>query len=390
MRRMLRLLVLAAVGGAVSGVGVYAFLRSLDAATTARLDTPWLVWLLPVGGAAVAALYHAIGGRARSGTAGVIAEATVLTHGAPARMAPLILAGSVASHAVGASVGREGGALQISASLTDSGSRLLRIPADDRRLLLAASLAGGWGAAFGVPVTGVVFAWRFARRQRLRTVPLSAVSALVGQWTVGALGYDLARPDPLDDTDWSLGLVATLFAAGIVFGLLARWFVWLLGRVRRHSARRLHNAALRGAVGGIAVLIVASVAGRDVLGMSLPLLDDALAGASIEWWIAPAKLVASALSLGAGFVGGDVMPLFVIGATAGAALAAVVGAEGARAVLVASVGSTVAYGAAASATVLGIVMSVERFGRHALLPAVIVAFVARGAAGRPGLYSAHH
>lgn len=390
MRRLLRLLVLSAVSGAISGAGVYAFLRSLDAATSARLERPWLVWLLPVGGAAVAAAYHAIGGRARGGTAGVIAEATVLTHGVPARMAPLILAGSVASHAVGASVGREGGALQISASLTDTGARALRISPDDRRLLLAASLAGGWGAAFGVPVTGVVFAWRFARRQRLRTVPLAAVSAIVGRWTVGALGYDLRPPEPLGDIDWSLGAILMLLLAGIVFGLLARWFVGLLGLVRRHAARRLHRAALRGAAGGIVVLAIGALAGRDILGMSLPLLDDALAGRDIEWWTAPAKLVASAVSLGTGFVGGDVTPLFVIGATAGSALAAALGAEGARTVLLASIGSTVAYGAAASATLLGIVMSVERFGRHAMLPAIIVAVAARLAAGRPGLYSAHH
>ena len=87
MLRPLRLLLLAALGGAATGVVVFAFLRTLDAVTDARADAPWLAWLLPVVGFVVAGTYHSFGGRAKGGTPGVIAEATVFTHGAPARMA---------------------------------------------------------------------------------------------------------------------------------------------------------------------------------------------------------------------------------------------------------------------------------------------------------------
>lgn len=390
MVRLLRLLALSAAAGVVGGAGVFVFLRGLDAATALRLDEPWLIWLLPLCGAVVAGTYHAVGGRARSGTSGVVAEANVLTHGAPARMAPLVLAGSVASHAVGASVGREGGALQISASLTDTTARVLRVSPDDRRFLLAASLAAGWGAAFGVPATGMAFAWRFARRQRLRALPLTAIAAVTGQWTVSALGYEVARPGRVDHVDWSPGLLLTLVAAGIVFGLLGRWFVSGLWRVRRFAARHLRHQASRGAVGGAVVLALAGVAGRDILGMSLPLLDTSLGGTVPSWWTAPLKLIASVISLGTGFVGGDVMPLFVIGATGGAVLAGAIGADGARTILVAALGSTVTFGAAASASLVGIVLAAERFGRHAIIPAIVVAGVARIAAGRPSLYATTH
>ncbi|MFZ9629143.1 MAG: chloride channel protein [Ilumatobacteraceae bacterium] len=390
MLRPIRLLVLSAVGGAVTGLVVFAFLRSLDAVTDIRLETPWLVWLLPVVGIVVAATYHAFGGRAKGGTPGVIAEANVLTHGAPARMAPLIFAGASAGHLVGASVGREGAALQLAASVTDTGARALRLGSADRRYLLAASLAGGWGAAFGVPVTGVVFTWCFARHQRLRTVPLSIASALVGRAVVQRLGYDLSSGVTVPDTDWGPRLFAALVLAGIAFGLLARLFVALLHGVRRVTARRIHAPAWRAAAGGVVLIGYFAVFGRDTMGLSLPLLREALAGDHVRWFIAPLKLVATALSLGTGFVGGEVAPLFVIGGTAGASLAGFLALDGSRRLLLAALGSTVTFAAAASAPMLGVVLAVERFGWHALVPALVVSCSTRVAAGRPGLYTAHH
>jgi H+/Cl- antiporter ClcA len=278
----------------------------------------------------------------------------------------------------------------VAASITDTGARALRLPAEDRRLLLAAALAAGWGAAFAVPITGMAFAWRFARRQRIRALPLTALAAVAAERTVSALGYEHRRPAPVGDVDWSVGLILLLVVAGLLFGVLARWFVASLRRVRGLAARHLPHPAARGAVGGFALLLLVAIAGRDVLGLSLPLLDDSLGGGTTPWWTAPMKLVATAVSLGTGFVGGDVTPLFVIGASAGATIASVVGAASARVSLVAALGSTVTFGAASSATVVGVILAAERFGRHAIVPALVVALAARLAAGRPALYAESH
>lgn len=392
--RAVRLAALAAVGGAATGVVVLAFLESLDRVTELRLDQPWLVWLLPAVGAIVAGVYHRWGGRAKGGTTAVIEQANVFTHGAPARMAPLIFGGAIVGHTVGASVGREGAALQIAASVTDSGGRLLGLPDRDRRLLLAASIAGGWGAAFGVPLTGVVFTFQFARHHRWRTVPFAIVSAFTGRAVVSGLGYDLDGTPPLPEVDWTFGLFASLLLAGVVFGLLARWFVRGLHGVRRRAARAVPRPALRGFVGGALVLAFALVVGRDHLGLSLPLLQESLDPATVgdpfSWARPILKLVVTALSLGTGFVGGDVAPLLVIGGTAGAALASSLGAGVADRVLIAALGSSVTYAAAASVTLTGIVLAVEQFGWHALVPALVVSITTRLAAGRPGLYAGEH
>ena len=114
-----RLLLFAAIGGGLTGLISYAFLRSLDWATDTRIANGWLVWLLPFVGLLVGATYHYLGGRAKGGTPAVIEQGHLFTHGVPARMAPMIFGGSVAGHLAGASVGREGAALQMAGSVTD-------------------------------------------------------------------------------------------------------------------------------------------------------------------------------------------------------------------------------------------------------------------------------
>ncbi|HUC33218.1 MAG TPA: chloride channel protein, partial [Ilumatobacteraceae bacterium] len=137
---------------------------------------------------------------------------------------------------------------------------------------------------------------------------------------------------------------------------------------------------------GLATLALMALAGREYLGLSLPLLGEALAGEPIDWWVPFLKLLFTAIALGTGFVGGEVAPLFVIGGTLGASMGSPLHTD--RAML-AAVGSTTTFAAAASVALTGIVLSVEQFGRHALVPALIVAVTARMAAGRPGLYLHH-
>ena len=224
----------------------------------------------------------------------------------------------------------------------------------------------------------------------LRTVPLSIAAAFASRAVVDRLGYDVGSGITLPDTDWTFRFVATLAVAGLVFGSFARLFVAALHGVRRVAARRIHRPAVRAAVGGAVLIAYFAVFGSDTMGMSLPLLRDALAGDHVRWYLAPLKLVATALSLGTGFVGGEVAPLFVIGGTAAASLAGFLSLDAARRLVVVALGSTVTFAAAASTTVLGVVLSVERFGRHALVPAIVVSLTTRLAAGRPGLYTSHH
>jgi H+/Cl- antiporter ClcA len=378
--------VFAAVGGALTGVVSYAFLHALDWATETRLEHGWLQWLLPLAGAVVAGTYHRWGGRAKGGTPYVIEQSHIHTHGVPARMAPFIFAGSTLGHLFGASVGREGAALQMAGSVTDTIARGARLSRQQRRTLVAASLAGGWGGVFAVPFTGVVFALQVCRGHRVRTLVPAVVSAFTATWVVRLLGYELSDRPRLPKSEWTLGLPFKFALFGIAVGLLARLFVATLKRVKRRSARWFHRPTVRAAAGGVATIALVWLFGTGYVGLSTPMYSTAIAGGAVDWWQPLLKLLFTAVALGTGYVGGEVLPLFVMGATLGGTLAPALGANGS---LLAATGAPAAFASAASVAITGVVLSVEQFGSGVLVPALIVGLFARLAAGRPGLYRAH-
>jgi H+/Cl- antiporter ClcA len=151
-------------------------------------------------------------------------------------------------------------------------------------------------------------------------------------------------------------------------------------------ARWMHWPPGRAIVGGAATLGLMILFGRDYLGLSTPLVEQAFSGQHVDIGVPFLKLVFTVVALGTGFVGGEVLPLFVIGSTLGAAIAPGLHAP---APLLATTGSAAAFASAASVAVTGVVLTVEQFGWHSLIPALIVGGVARVAAGRPGLYVAH-
>jgi H+/Cl- antiporter ClcA len=376
----------AAIGGGLTGLISLAFLRSLDWATRTRLAHGWLVWFLPLVGLVVAAVYFYWGGRAKGGTPGVIEQAHTFTQGVPARMAPMIFGGSVAGHVFGASVGREGAALQMAGSVTDTAARAARLTDHERRTLIAASLAGGWGAVFGVPMTGVFFTLQMAKGHRRGALIPAIVSAFAGRWVVDALGYSMANRPHIPAPDWTIGLPFKLALTGLAVGIIGRLFVATLKAVRLRMGHWFHWPPMRAVIGGAATLGLMVLVGRDYLGLSNPLVAQAFSGAHVHIWVPFLKLAFTAIALGTGFVGGEVAPLFVMGSTLGAAIAPPLNAPGP---LLATTGSAAAFASAASVALTGVVLTVEQFGWHTFVPALIVGLFARSIAGRPGLYVAH-
>jgi len=379
----LRLVALAALGGVLTGLASYVLLRAFDWAARTRFAHGWVVWLLPLAGLAIGFVYYRIGGRANGGTIYVVQQAHELGGGVPARTAPLILAGSTTGQLFGASVGREGVGLQMAGSITDTGGRLLRLSATDRQTLLEASLAGAFGAVFGVPFAGVVFAVQLAPRRRLVTLLVSIAAAFTGNATVHLLGYEHEQFPRLPATDWTLGLPFKLLLMGVACGLTARLFVWLVHWLKHTMAQRVLWPPARPVLGGLATIGLVALVGRDYLGLSLPLIGEAFAGADVAIWVPYLKLLFTAVALGCGFVGGEVTPLFVMGATLGAALAPTLHVPY---LLLVACGFAAVFAAAASVTWAGVVMAIELFGWHAAVPAILIGVTARVFAGLPGLY----
>ncbi len=328
---LLRWIVLGSVVGVLAGLSSAGFLVTLDWVTDIRHHHPWILWLLPVAGFGIGLVYHYFGGDAVAGNNLIIDEIHEPKAWIPRRMAPLIYLGTEITQLFGGSVGREGTALQMSGSLTDWFSRLARLKPADRRILLIAALAGGFGAVFSVPVAGFVFALEVQSIGRMRYDALvpAVTASLVGDLVVRGLGVHETRLPALTGVDLSVPLAAKVALAGLAFGLIARCFAALTHAIQHASFTVALWPPLRPFFGGVAVVGLTYLVGnRDYNGLSLGLIAASLAGgAGVVAFAFAWKLVFTAVTLGSGFQGGEVTPLFVMGATLGVTLGRLLGVD---------------------------------------------------------------
>ena len=383
--RLVRWIVLGAASGALAGLAGWVFLEVLDRVTRTRTHHGWLLYLLPAAGLGLGMAYHHLGGRAKQGNALLIEQIHEPTDWVPRRMAPMILVGTWATHLFGGSAGREGTALQLSGSLTDSMSRLLRLRDDDRRLLLIAALGGGFGAVFGVPLAGTVFALEVQSLGRVRyeAIAPTLTAAIVGNQVVRGLGYHhhVWAPLSVHLTPW---LALRLALAGLCFGLAGAAFIELAEAIKAAVGRLFAYPPFRTALGGAVIVGLAALVGRAYLGLSTPLIERALSGDRLSFAVFVLKIVFTAVTLGCAFPGGEVTPLFCIGATLGVALAAPLHVS---APLLAGIGYVAVFAGASNTPLACTVMGAELFGSGAVVPFAIGCVVSFVGSGHRSIYA---
>lgn len=439
--RHARLALLAAASGVLVGLAGFTFLAGLDWATRTRLAHDPLVWLLPLAGLATGLAYHRFGGRAGEGNNLLLKEIHEPSAWVPRRMAPMVAGATVVSHLFGASVGREGTALQMSGSLTDLLGRTFGVRREDRRVLLIAALGGGFGAVFGVPFAGLVFGIevQWVRRLRVRGVirwardrvrgtgddrtdaadrddeeaaPIpgddladrsfdgttrdvpnarllaaiipTAIASFVGNFVVRALGHVEESPARyVGDID--LTLLGHALLIGAAAGFFAVAFVSLTEGIRHRMNSLVPWPPLRPLLGGTLTIAIAAVVGHEFLGLSLDLVEEAFAGDATSLASPGWKLLLTALCLGTGFIGGEVTPMFVMGATLGGALGHLTGLDPA---VGAGLGYAAVFAGASNTPIACTVLAMEVFGIRFGLPAAVACGAAFVASGRWGIY--HH
>lgn len=363
---LLRWVGLGMLVGVLGGAAAAAFLKSLAWATETFHRDGWLLWLLPMAGLAVGLAYHYGGGRSVEGNNLILDEIHDPTDWVPRRMAPMILVGTIVTHLFGGSAGREGTAIQMSGSLTDAASRLLRLRGEDRRIMLVTAIAGGFGAVFGVPLAGAVFALEVQVVGRLRYEALvpCLTASVTGDLLVRGIGIHHTLTPHLARVPLSAGMLVKVAVAGICFGLVSVAFSSGDRWVRTAFRRTFHWAPIRPFVGG-AVVVALTVAVGDRLynGLSEGLVEASLFGRGVPTWAFALKLLFTVVTLGSGFVGGEVTPLFVIGATLGATLAAPLGIPPQT---IAALGFVGVFAGAANTPLACTIMGAEMFGASAI------------------------
>jgi H+/Cl- antiporter ClcA len=377
---------------AVVGTLCAAFLWSLDAVTRLRFALPWLLYLLPLGGFLVGLLYHLAGRSVEGGNNLIVEQIHEPGGGVPLRMAPLIFFGTVVTHLFGGSAGREGTAVQLGGSLASGFGHVLRLDVDGTRILLMTGIAAGFGAVFGTPIAGAVFALEVLAigRVEYRGLVPCLVAALVGDWTCLAWGirhgvYRVSVLVPVDAL-----LVAKAGIAGVAFGLVGLAFAESNHALGGWLKRVVPYGPLRPVIGGIAVISLVHLFGtRDYLGLgTLGATPDSLTlssffGPDTHPWSWALKLLFTVVTLSAGFKGGEVTPLFFIGAALGNALAPIFGVP---TDVFAAIGFVALFAGAANTPLACTFMGIELFGAAYAVPIAVACFVAYLCSGHNGIY----
>jgi H+/Cl- antiporter ClcA len=379
---------LAVLIGLAAGLASAAFLVAMEWATEAFVIHPALLWGLPLAGFAVGLAYHYGGRGSHAGNNLILDEIHEPQAWIPRRMAGLVLVATVITHLFGGSAGREGTAIQMSGSLADGLARRLRITGTERRILLVASIGAGFSAVFGVPLAGFVFALEVQALGKLRRAAVlpTLVAAVVGDLTVRALGVEHTPVPSIGPVDLSASLLAKVVVAGIAFGVMSAVFAELLHRAKALSARLLTWPPARPILGGVLVIAMTGLVGtRAYLGLSLPLIElSLLGGAGVALGAFAWKAVFTVITLGTGFFGGEVTPLFVIGATLGATMGHVLDAP---IPLMAAAGLVGVFAGASNTPIASTILGFELFGIEPTLVMAISCLVSYAASGSSGIYT---
>lgn len=374
------------------------FLWSLDAVTRHRFQHPSLIFLLPLAGLCVGLLYKHYGQSASGGNNLLIDEIHEPAVGVPKRMAPLILIGTLITHLFGGSAGREGTALQMGGSIAGAFSRMLKLEPAHVRILLMAGVAAGFGSIFGTPIAGAVFALEVLVVGRLQYDALIPcfVASVVADWTCRAWGvghthYLVAVPD----VGMIMGalLMGKVMIAAVLIGLASTLFSSMSHRLGEAFSRSIRRAELRPVVGGLLVIALYLLVGSpDYLGLgvmgnrpdaiTLPAMFSSTEIPVSAWaW----KLLFTVVTLSAGFKGGEVTPLFFIGAALGNSLAIALGAP---IDLFAAVGFVAIFAGATNTPLASTFLGIELFGAGNGIYIAAACITAYHCSADRGIYSA--
>ena len=377
-------LVIASVTGAVGGLIGAAFHLSVDGVNALRESFPKLLWLLPVIGVVIAFIYR-FTHLESEGTNAVI-DSIHLGERIPLGLVPVIFASTVLTHLGGGSAGREGAALQIGGGLGWSTGRLFRLDEKDMRLATLCGMSALFSALFGTPLTATIFA--------LEVISVGVVyySGLVPCLTAALAAFGVTRLFDIAPTRFAVEAPALspdilwrVAVLGVACAVMSIVFCETMHRSERLISRTVKNPYLRAAAGGLVIIALTYICGStDYNGAGTAVISRAIADGQAEPAAFLLKLVFTAITLGCGFRGGEVVPTFFIGATLGCVLGPILGIPAGFA---AAVGLVALFCGAVNCPVASVILSVELFGSGGTVLFAVACAISYMLSGYTGLYS---
>jgi H+/Cl- antiporter ClcA len=385
LRNTFKWLLICVLIGFLSGSASAFLLVSLEWAAGYREQHDWIIWLLPIGGLFIGLAYHYYGSSIVKGNNLLLLEYDKPKKIIPLKMAPFVFIGTVITHLFGGSAGREGTAVQMGAAIADQFTTLFKLTNLDRKTIIILGISAGFASVFGTPLAGAIFAVEviYFSKISLKSIPLSFIVAFTGYYTV-----ELWK---VQHTSYAITLVPTfnfqlvlwVLLVSLVFGLAAMLFSRSTHYWGALFSKIIQYPPLRPLLGGlILAIVIFSIGTHKYIGLGIPVIVESFSQPS-AYYDFILKILFTGFTLGAGFKGGEVTPLFFIGATLGSTLSLFVPLPIA---LLAGMGFVAVFSGATHTPIACSVMGIELFGIESGIYLIIACFIAYLASGSVGIY----
>jgi len=370
--------------GIFSGSASAFFLVSLEFVTQFRIHHDWIIWFLPFGGLIVGLSYYYWGGSVVKGNNLLLEEYENPQKVIPFKMAPLVLFGTLITHLFGGSAGREGTAVQMGGAIADQFTKIFKLDNSERKILIILGISAGFASVFGTPLAGAIFALEvlYFSKINLRSIILSFLVAYAAYftvefWQVKHTHYSIPEIPQIS--------IPTLFYT-IIIGVLSGLAALLFSRSTHFWGSlfsKIKYPPLRPFIGGIILAIaIAGFGFTKFSGLGVPEIVDSFSNQN-QWYDFLLKILFTGFTLGAGFKGGEVTPLFFVGATLGSALSVIIPMPIA---LMAGLGFVAVFSGATHTPIACTIMGMELFGLQPGIFIAVACTIAYFSSGSVGIY----
>jgi H+/Cl- antiporter ClcA len=371
--------------GVFSGSASAFFLVSLEWVTQFRIHHDWIIWLLPFGGLLVGLSYYYWGESVVKGNNLLLEEYQNPQKVIPFKMAPLVLLGTLLTHLFGGSAGREGTAVQMGGAIADQFTKLFNLDHSERKILIILGISAGFASVFGTPLAGAIFALEvlYFSKINFKSIILSFLVAYTAYFTVEFWHVKHTHYSIPIIPEFNLSSLSYTILIGLLSGFAALLFSRSTHFWSSLFSKNIKYQPLRPFIGGIFLAIAFAGFGLTKFsGLGVPVIVDSFSNAN-PWYDFLLKILFTGFTLGAGFKGGEVTPLFFVGATLGSALSLIIPMPIA---FLAGLGFVAVFSGATHTPIACTIMGMELFGIQPGIFIAIACTIAYFSSGSVGIY----